>query len=38
MKKIVLGVLVAVTLSGCFPVFIPVPDHHHGYHRGWGGR
>jgi hypothetical protein len=36
MKKIIAGLLVAITLSGCFPVFIPVHDYHHGYyHRGY---
>jgi len=46
MKKIlnaVLAALIVVSLSACFPVFIPVGGHHHdhdgyhdrGYHRGW---
>lgn len=42
MKKTFTAILLALTvvsLSGCFPVFIPVDDHHHhrdrGYHRGW---
>ncbi len=36
MKKIIAGLLVAITLSGCFPVFVPVgPGHHHGYHHGY---
>jgi hypothetical protein len=49
MKKILLAILAALTvvsLSGCFPVFIPVGGGHHhdrddyhygdrGYHRGW---
>jgi len=41
MKKIIAGLLVAITLSGCFPVFVPVGPyggHHGGYHRDWGGR
>ena len=41
MKKILLGLLVAVTVSGCFPVFVPVHEPHYGHHyghRGWGGR
>ncbi|HLO64176.1 MAG TPA: hypothetical protein VK165_14560 [Azonexus sp.] len=40
MKKLVTALLLAVTvvsLSGCFPVFVPVHDHHyyghHGYYR-----
>ena len=24
MKRIIAGLLVAVTLSGCFPIFVPV--------------
>lgn len=41
MKKIFATALIALTvagLSGCFPVFIPVGDHHghhRGHHRGW---
>ncbi|HSC80002.1 MAG TPA: hypothetical protein VLC08_06595 [Chitinolyticbacter sp.] len=42
MKRIFTTLLLAlavVSLSGCFPVFIPVDEHHHhhnrGYHRGW---
>jgi len=46
MKKILVAILAALTvisLGGCFPVFIPVGDHHHNhgyyhdreYHRGW---
>jgi len=42
MKKILTAIVLAVTvvsISGCFPVFIPVDDHHHGHHyRGWGNR
>ena len=38
MKKIIAGLLIAITLSGCFPVFVPVGPgqyygHHHGYRR-----
>lgn len=41
MKKFFATALIALTvagLSGCFPVFIPVGDHHghhRGHHRGW---
>jgi hypothetical protein len=46
MKKILVAILAELTvisLGGCFPVFIPVGDHHHNhgyyhdrdYHRGW---
>lgn len=42
MKKIFSVLLIAVTLlgvSGCFPVFVPVHDHHYGHHhRDWGYR
>lgn len=38
MKKLMTALLLAATvasLSGCFPVFVPVHDHHdhHGYYR-----
>ncbi|MBS1144044.1 MAG: hypothetical protein H6R14_1450 [Proteobacteria bacterium] len=33
MKKIIAGLLIAVTLSGCFPVFVPVHGHGHGHHH-----
>ena len=42
MKKIIAGLLVAISLAGCFPVFVPVGPgygyghyghHHHGYRR-----
>ena len=40
MKKIFTALVIALSvfsLSGCFPVFVPVHDHHddRGYHRGW---
>ena len=43
MKKLLVALLAALamfSLSGCFPVFIPVHDgyyghHHDGYRRGW---
>ncbi|HXE37312.1 MAG TPA: hypothetical protein VN639_02470 [Azonexus sp.] len=41
MKKIFTTALIALTvasLSGCFPVFIPVGDHyghHHGHRGDW---
>lgn len=44
MKKIIAGLLVAISLSGCFPVFVPVGPHgdHHEHHRDrdrdWYGR
>jgi hypothetical protein len=42
MKKILTAIVLAVTvvsISGCFPIFVPVHDHYDGYHhRGWGGR
>lgn len=39
MKRIIAGLLIAVTLSGCFPIFVPVGPgyhrgHHHGHHHG----
>ena len=35
MKRIIAGLLVAVTLSGSFPIFVPVgPGHHRGHHHG----
>lgn len=41
MRKLLTTIILAVTvvsLSGCFPVFVPVHDHHYGHHhRGWGG-
>jgi uncharacterized protein YceK len=41
MKKIIVGLVIAISLSGCFPVFVPVGPHgyyHHGYYRDWNGR
>ena len=37
MKKIIAGLLIAITLSGCFPIFVPVGHHghHHGHHHGY---
>jgi hypothetical protein len=36
MKKIIAGLLIAVSLSACFPVFVPVGHgHHHGHHHGY---
>jgi len=37
MKKIIAGLLVAVTLSGCFPIFVQVGGHHGGHHSGHYG-
>lgn len=38
MKKLMTAIVIAitaVTVSGCFPVFIPGHGHgHHGHHRG----
>jgi len=37
MKKLLSTILLAITmisLSGCFPIFIPVDGHHHGHHGG----
>lgn len=37
MKKIIAGLLIAVSLSACFPVFVPVGHghYHHGYHHDY---
>lgn len=43
MKKLMTAIVVAMTvvsLSGCFPIFVPVHGghhngHHHGYYRGY---
>lgn len=38
MKKLMTVLLLAATivsLSGCFPVFVPVHEHHHGYYGGY---
>lgn len=41
MKRILATLVLALTVvgvSGCFPVFVPVHDHHGHHHRGWGHR
>lgn len=43
MKKLIAGLLIAISLSGCFPVFVPVGPHSYGYYphdhdREWRGR